>query len=41
METQLLTAKADAEAAKILITLEIEQMKVMLSEAETPLAAGR
>ncbi len=39
-ETKLLTAKADAEAAKIHITLEIEQMKMMLSEAEKQLEGG-
>ncbi len=33
-ETKLLTAKADAEAAKIHMTLEIAQMKTMLEEAE-------
>lgn len=36
-ETKLLTAKADAEAAKVHLTLEIAQMKVMLEEAENSL----
>ena len=36
-ETQLLTAKADAEAAKIHLTLEIAQMRMMLEEAEKQL----
>lgn len=33
-ETKLLTAKADAEAAKVHLTLEIAQMSAMLEEAE-------
>lgn len=37
-ETKLLTAKADAEAAKVHITLEIAQMRTLLEEAEKNLS---
>lgn len=39
-ETKLLTAKADAEAAKVHLTLEIAQMSAMLEEAEKNLDGG-